>query len=297
MASPGKCPVCLTHSESDEWVQLDASHGVKPPLRMLSVSVIFMTSQGAEEPLRFGHPRLLQLPNLCRVGGLVRLLERLGESLTQSSSPQFRLVTETGEACSRCPGPARCEGCDMRTLADKEGEIILKPGDNIAVRFHELEKNVVEAANRARQDISMESERVKPELELTDCLDAFSSREVLDEANPWYCPMCRSHQVATRTLSVWRYPDFLVIYLKRFVYLERGPGGMAGSVKLDKRVNFPLSELDLTPYLSGPLQQGGEMFDLYGSVCHYGSVSGNLNLSKLISHCLSPLQVDTTLPS
>ena len=76
MASPGKCPVCLTHSESDEWVQLDASHGVKPPLRMLSVSVIFMTSQGAEEPLRFGHPRLLQLPNLCRVGGLVRLLLR-----------------------------------------------------------------------------------------------------------------------------------------------------------------------------------------------------------------------------
>ena len=62
---------------------------------MLSVSVIFMTSQGAEEPLRFGHPRLLQLPNLCRVGGLVRLLERLGESLTQSSSPQFRLVTDT----------------------------------------------------------------------------------------------------------------------------------------------------------------------------------------------------------
>ena len=53
---------------------------------------------------------------------------------------------------------------------------------------------------------------------------------------------------------------------------------MAGSVKLDKRVNFPLSELDLTPYLSGPLQQGGEMFDLYGSVCHYGSVSGNFIL-------------------
>ena len=250
---------------------------------MLTLSLIFMTSQGGEESQRFGHPRLLHLPNLSRVGGLVRLLERLGEAVSPSSIPQFRLVAETGDVCSRCPGQDKCEGCPIQSVADSQGEIILKPGDNIAVKFQELEKNVVEEANRTKQDISMESERIKSELDLIDCLDAFSSREVLDEANPWYCPMCRKYQVATGTLSVWRYPDFLVIYLKRFVYLERGPGGMAGSVKLDKRVNFPLSELDLTPYLSGPLQQGGEMFDLYGAVCHYGSVSG-----KVCWTCLQP---------
>jgi hypothetical protein len=51
--------------------------------------------------------------------------------------------------------------------------------------------------------------------------------------------------------AVWRYPDFLIIILKRFVYLERGPGGVAGSVKLDNRVEFPLQDLDLNPYLSG----------------------------------------------
>jgi ubiquitin C-terminal hydrolase len=42
----------------------------------------------------------------------------------------------------------------------------------------------------------------------------------LDLANPWFCPTCRRNQTATNTLSVWRYPDYLVIYLKRFVYLE-----------------------------------------------------------------------------
>ena len=265
------------------------------------MSLIFMTSQAGEKPQRFGHPRLLHLPNLCRLGGLLRLLERLGGAVSPSSIPQFRLVTEMGDACSRCPGTERCEGCLLQSVDSKEtqGEIVLKPGDNIAVSFQELEKNVVEEANRSRQDISMESERVKPELELIDCLDAFSSREVLDEANPWYCPVCRTHQVATRTLSVWRYPDFLVIYLKRFVYLERGPGGMAGSVKLDKRVNFPLDSLDLTPYLSGPLQQGGEMFDLYGAVCHYGSVSGNVLVGRILRSLVTSVYVQeaTTLPS
>ena len=65
-----------------------------------------------------------------------------------------------------------------------------------------------------------------------------------------------------------------------------GPGGVAGSVRLDKKVNFPLTGLDLNPYLSGPLQQGGELFDLYGSVCHYGStLSGQLDsISSKASH-------------
>lgn len=45
-------------------------------------------------------------------------------------------------------------------------------------RFPELEKNIVEEANRSRQDVSMEEERVRPELDITDCLDAFSSIEV-----------------------------------------------------------------------------------------------------------------------
>lgn len=58
------------------------------------------------------------------------------------------------------------------------------------------------------------------------------------------------------------------------MYLERGPGGVAGSVKLDKRVEFPVQELDLNPYLSGPLQNGGELFNLYATVCHFGSPTG-----------------------
>ena len=31
----------------------------------------------------------------------------------------------------------------------------------------------------------------------------------------------RKNRTATKTLSVWRYPDFLIIILKRFVYLEK----------------------------------------------------------------------------
>jgi len=231
---PGKCPVCMTQAEESEWVQLDLSSSLRPPLRMLKVLV----------------------------------------------------TTDTGDACSRCPASERCVGCPLSSVARTEaGEVVLKPGDTLCLLLPSLEKNLIEELGRVEEHRSMREQRLKPTLDLTDCLDAFSSREVLDAANPWFCPVCRRNQVATKTLSVWRYPDFLVVYLKRFVYLERGPGGHPGSLKLEKRVSFPVTGLDLTPYLSGPLQQGGEEFSLYGCVNHYGSVTGG----HYTAHTLHPV--------
>lgn len=45
--------------------------------------------------------------------------------------------------------------------------------------------------------------------------DIFS--ETLDEHNPWFCPKCGCNQCATKTLTVHRYPKFLIVYLKRYV--------------------------------------------------------------------------------
>lgn len=45
--------------------------------------------------------------------------------------------------------------------------------------------------------------------------DDFS--ETLDEHNPWFCPKCGCNQCATKTLTVHRYPKFLIVYLKRYV--------------------------------------------------------------------------------
>lgn len=57
----------------------------------------------------------------------------------------------------------------------------------------------------------------------------------------------------------------------RFVYVNN----VTGSVKLDKFVNFKVNNLDLTPFLSGPLQADSRpVFNMYGCVCHFGSVGG-----------------------
>ena len=41
------------------------------------------------------------------------------------------------------------------------------------------------------------------------------SSEELDENNPWFCPNCKQNQKAKKTMTVWQYPDTLIIQLKR----------------------------------------------------------------------------------
>ncbi len=74
-----------------------------------------------------------------------------------------------------------------------------------------------------------------------------------------------SNQPFTKQLSLWSAPRVLIIQLKRFEY--------DGS-KNDARVDFPITGLDLAPYISAPQQQTNNtssLYDLYAVVNHFGS--------------------------
>ena len=106
-----------------------------------------------------------------------------------------------------------------RILPEDESDVLLQINDTIAITYTNLNENDLELANQNMiQHESMNRPRVKDKLSLNDCLEAFSRTEELDETNPWYCPMCRKNKCATKTLSVWRFPDYLIIYLKRYVF-------------------------------------------------------------------------------
>ena len=58
------------------------------------------------------------------------------------------------------------------------------------------------------------------DLSLDACLDLFSTTETLEEADAWYCPKCKEHRLASKTLQLWSLPPVLVFHLKRFTYDE-----------------------------------------------------------------------------
>lgn len=112
--------------------------------------------------------------------------------------------------------------------------------------------------NRKRNGISLE-----------DCLDEFGKAEVLSENDAWYCPRCKEHRRASKTLELWKAPDILVIHLKRFSAQGRNLRD-----KLDVLVDFPVEGLDLSSRVAMHEDGKNPIYDLFAVDNHYGGLGG-----------------------
>ncbi|KAK7793466.1 hypothetical protein R5R35_013843 [Gryllus longicercus] len=253
------CPVCgMVVNPETEFVPLNKIGDYKPTIRLLNVPIVFrMDTDGDgnnnKKTMRlFGHPNLVRLPNRLCGQDLYQAVDRL---VPYKAPYSILFVDGQGYHCSRCMYTMHCRGCRVAS----KGEVMLQTGDTLAVR---LTESVDEKSNSVEHS-SMRDLRCRDPLSLYDCLQAFSESEQLDEHNPWYCPVCQKNQCATKTLSVWRYPDFLIVYLKRFVFHD------CVSLKLENKVTFPLSGLSVTP--ASILQHDSALpYNLYACVCHFG---------------------------
>ncbi|KAF7719981.1 Ubiquitin carboxyl-terminal hydrolase [Penicillium ucsense] len=104
---------------------------------------------------------------------------------------------------------------------------------------------------------------------LDQCLDEFSREETLSEDDAWYCPRCKAHRQASKKFELWTTPDILVIHLKRFTTQSR-----YARAKLGTKVDFPVENLDLSPWVTGPTGDKSLVYDLIGVDNHSGSMSG-----------------------
>ena len=116
-----------------------------------------------------------------------------------------------------------------------------------------------------------EQPRKKANIDLDDCLDEFAREEQLGQDDLWYCPRCKEHRQAKKTLQLWRVPDIFAVHLKRFS-ANRG-----WRDKLDNLIEFPLQGLDLTERVGDKamLAEGERLvYDLFAVDNHYGGLGG-----------------------
>uniref|UniRef100_A0A3B3QQ62 Ubiquitin carboxyl-terminal hydrolase n=1 Tax=Paramormyrops kingsleyae TaxID=1676925 RepID=A0A3B3QQ62_9TELE len=106
-------------------------------------------------------------------------------------------------------------------------------------------------------------------VDLQQCIELFTTVETLEEENPWYCPLCKKHQLATKKLDLWSLPEVLIIHLKRFSYTKYS------REKLDTIVDFPLRDLDFSQFLLRKTDSDREppsRYDLMAVSNHYGGL-------------------------
>lgn len=126
----------------------------------------------------------------------------------------------------------------------------------------ELKNTQLELERQKRQ------QQEEKKITLHDCLKLFSKREVLGMNDSWYCPNCKEHRQATKQIQLWDTPDILLIHLKRFENLR------SFSDKIDDIVYFPITDLDMSPYVVNKEDPRGTIYDLIAVDNHYGGLGG-----------------------
>ena len=151
----------------------------------------------------------------------------------------------------------------------------------IAVQFDcGTERDVLESVDLTIvEHESMSRKRVVEELKLEGAIAAeFHESEVLDDENPWFCPSCHSHQRAHKSLSIWRSPPILMVYLKRFIFHDMMP------IKVDEAVAYPM-ELKLSERATD------RKYFLEALVCHYGGQSPCFPIRCLLIASCHPMSL------
>lgn len=100
---------------------------------------------------------------------------------------------------------------------------------------------------------------------LYDCIDQYVSGELLTDGNAWFNEKTQLKETVIKRLSFWHFPDIFIICLKRFHV------GIGGS-KNNTLVEFPLTELNLSPYVCG-YDAPKYKYNLYATCNHYGTSS------------------------
>ncbi|KAJ6815891.1 ubiquitin carboxyl-terminal hydrolase 17-like [Iris pallida] len=93
---------------------------------------------------------------------------------------------------------------------------------------------------------------------LGEALTHFTTTEILDGGNKYYCNRCKSYERAKKKLRILEAPNVLTITLKRY---QSGKFG-----KLNKAIQFP-DCINLAPYMSGK-EDKSPVYRLYAVVVH-----------------------------
>jgi hypothetical protein len=110
----------------------------------------------------------------------------------------------------------------------------------------EIEKCI---ESQAFQNKSQQYQSIK------DCFDFFFEKELLED--PLSCRVCNGPQNFIKNYEINKLPYILILSLKRFKYNENY------NFKLRQLITYPIKDFELK----------NKKYDLFGVVCHYGSIN------------------------
>ena len=122
-------------------------------------------------------------------------------------------------------------------------------------------------------DLHLKNNDEDKECNIYDCLDDYYSFERLSGDNMWLNDKTNKKQEVDKCISVWSFPDIVIISLKRFVNFNK---------KDSRLVTFPLTDLDLRKYSIG-YDKESYIYDLYAIANHEGGMNGGHYTANILN--------------
>jgi ubiquitin carboxyl-terminal hydrolase 2/21 len=101
-------------------------------------------------------------------------------------------------------------------------------------------------------------------ISIKDILNSFTQEEILDHREKPKCARCKIEQRMAKSYSFQKLPKYLVLHLKRFQTTS-------SYRKLSSVVQFPLNDLDMSPYLAKAAVSTPKRYNLYAVSNHVGT--------------------------
>lgn len=182
---------------------------------------------------------------------------------------------------------------------------MIKNSKNCIKIFLKWNNSIQNRSIQSNFDFSNDFVQYNLDIELNDCLKLFTQPEKLTSDNPWYCSKCKKHQEATKQMSIWKLPKYLIITLKRFqakkmfdtsneLLMNSRFGYLLQNRvvynKIDDLVNFPLLGLNMAEFLVNKDKQN-VTYDLCSVINHLGH---SLSIGHYTAFARTHDKTDTT---
>jgi len=112
----------------------------------------------------------------------------------------LKLVNRNGTTCSACNWSKNCRGCDVQI---NNNIINIKDRQTIAITWNR--ETIIEyfSENKSKEIIQDKSyfdlrSKEKEPIDLTTCIQEYTSKERLDGEDLWYCSTCKEHQTSVK---------------------------------------------------------------------------------------------------
>lgn len=121
-------------------------------------------------------------------------------------------------------------------------------------------------------DLSLPLPKATSKISLSQCLELFTKEEILDGDEMPTCSKCKCRRKCKKRFSIQKFPEVLVLHLKRFSPGERFR-------KVSVLVDFPVNGFDMSPYAS-QTQSKPAVYNLYALANHSGSITSGHYMAR-----------------